>query len=329
MICPKCGCENIEGTGVCSFCGELLLKDKQAESFVWSELPPMPVFPVSSGEKQDEEETGKGGTFRRRIRRYIRKTGIFVLEACILAGVVYAVVAWKGHQYQPPPPSADNIVYSSDDIVMMLVKQREQWILDKPEEGYNACCFLDLDFDGSPELISISYDKESQITLLEAYRVRSCKLEKISVDQWEEEKPAEFFDISQQITLYYAPDTKEMLYFSGDTAILSDTESKHYVGSFYMQENRVFRKNYFCRELKDGSYSYYSYDEERTAAIMSGQEYRRQQNELVGRFVNLHLYCEWVTSKDDLKELSNHKLAALLLRSYDSFSYDTSGLALQ
>lgn len=288
----------------------------------------MPVFHISTGEKQDEEEAGNGSWIKKRIRRTVKQAAFFLLETCILAGVVAGVFIWKGKQYQPPP-AADNIVYSSDDIVMMLVKQKEKWILEKPDEGYNACCFLDLDFDGSPELISISYNNENRVTQLDAYRVRSCKLEKIAVDQWSEEKPAEFFDISQQITLYYSPETKEMLYVSSDTQLLSETASTHYLGSFYMRENRIFRKNYFSRELREGSYSYYSYDQDKAAAIVSGQEYRRKQNELVGELVNLHMYCEWVTSKDDLKELSNHKLAALLLRSYDSFSYDTSGLALQ
>ena len=331
MVCPKCGFENTDDAAVCSSCGCCLQEsESQTDSFIWSELPSMPVLHTLPGESHDEEEARCSHWLNRRVRKILWQIVLFSLEACILVSVVAGIFVWKDRQHPTIPNSnADNIVYSSDDIVMMLVQQKNDWILEKPENGYNACCFLDLDFDGSPELISISYDETHTVTQMNAFHVRNCRLEKIPVDQWEIEETASFFDIGQQMTLYYAPDTKEMLYLSGDVKTISNTESETDLGCFYLQENRIFQKYYFYSTLNDGVYSYYYYDENGQPVSVFRQEYQIKQNELMNRLMNLHVCYEWVISKDDLMQLSPQKLAALLLRSYDSFSYDTSGLALQ
>ncbi len=335
MICPECGFENIEESEVCTSCGCSMQGTTQTEEqFIWSELPPMPVLRTTVNESQDQDEPGNRRRLKRRTKRIIWQIALFSLEACILVGTVAGIFLWREKKFQPAPASnADNIVYSSDEIVMMLVQQKEKWILEKPQNGYHACCFLDLDYDGSPELISVAYDEDKAVTQMNAYRVRSCKLEKISVEFYKTEETAVFFDIGQQLSLYYAPDTKEMLYFTADMKLSGETiteaESENILGSFYMQENRIFQKQYFCCALNDGVYQYYCYDQNNTLTAISRQEYQQQQDELLKGLVNLRLRYEWITSRDDLSELSPQKLAALLLRSYDQFSYDTSGLSLQ
>lgn len=334
MNCPVCGFENAEKSDACTSCGSSMTElAGQKDVFIWSELPTMPKFHTPEGDNSTELTSPHRRRLSRHTKRILWQTAIFALEACILVGAVTGVFLWREQQFKPPV-NADNIVYSSDDIVMMLVQQKEKWLLKKPDNGYNACCFLDLDFDGSPELMSISYNADNGVTQLDAYRVRSCTLEKIPVDQWKPEETAIFYDaMQQQMSLHYAPDTKEMLYLCSDTKILSESEGEAYTGSFYLQESRIFQKYYLSHAVSNGMYSYYVYDEGEDgtslASAVSRQEYRRQQEALLDGLVNLHLRYEWVTSKNDLKKLSDHKLAALLLRSYSSFSYDTSGLALQ
>ncbi|MBQ8724682.1 MAG: zinc ribbon domain-containing protein, partial [Oscillospiraceae bacterium] len=259
MVCPGCGFENSKEAEFCTSCGCRIQEQKDA--FLWSELPQMPVFHTAAGEKQTEQETGRRRRLSRRARRLLWQGAIFTLEACILAGVVTGVFLWKEKQYHPPV-NADNIVYSSDDIVMMLVQEKEKWILEKPDNGYNACCFLDLDFDGSPELMSISYNGDNAVTQLNAYRVRSCTLEKIPVDKWKPEETAVFYDaMQQQMSLHYAPDTKEMLYLCSDTKILSAEEGEAYTGCFYLQESRIFQEYYTGRAVSGNQKNYYVYEE--------------------------------------------------------------------
>jgi hypothetical protein len=212
----------------------------------------------------------------------------------------------------------------------MLVAQKEQWVLEQPETGYNACCFLDLDFDGSPELISISYDSETSVTKLCAFRVRNCVLEPIPTDSDEEGAAMECLDVTQQLSLYYAPETREMLYLSADVQTMDDGEIVTEMGSFYLQENRIVQTYYFQSIVSaDGDSRYGQYDADQTLTAITRQEYQTAQQQMVDALVNLHVQYEWVCSKEDLVQMSDQKLAALLLRSYDSFSYDTSGLALQ
>ncbi len=300
--------------------------------FVWKELPPMPVLHITSGEAQNEDADVVHSRISRRMRRFLTQMAIFLLEMCILAGVLMGVFFWQNSRQKPPLPAADNIVYSSDDIVMMLVSQKEKWILQQPEDGSNACCFLDLDFDGSPELISISYDSEHLLTQMNAYRVRSCKLEKIPVFPFEPEETAVFYDIAQQpMTLHYAPDTKEMLYLCSDMVIQSDEESTAYIGSFYLHENVLYQEYYLRQTAKKGEQSYCAFEkleQGRVEKEITAKEFHSRQNAILDELVNLHLRYEWISSRDDLSKISDSKLAALLLRSYNRFSYDASGLSL-
>lgn len=295
------------------------------KGFTWSELPPMPVFGSKDGEDLEEDGGGERRILSRKARRLLIRTAAVVMEVCVLAGVIGGVYLWQQRENVAAAPEPENIVYSSDDIVMMLVKSRDKWILEKPDEGYTSCCFLDMDFDGSPELLSVAYDAETMKTEAKIYRVRSCTLDEIGIAIPDE---GGFYDVLQQLSLCYHPDTKEMLYISSD--ISSDKDSESLVsGSFFIHENQVLERYYFRETAEDKTVTYELFDDEQKPYETSRDEFSAAVNRLSGRLTDLRLRYEWVQNSGDLSELSNQKLAALLLRSYDSFSYDTSGLALQ
>lgn len=321
MVCPRCGQKVESEFAVCRFCG---YEKSDADILRWSELPAMPVFHKSNSDDPSEDNEQGSTFFSKRIKRNFLHIFMVFMEICILVGVISGIYAWKLKTAPVTVPDAQNIVYSSEDIVMMLVKRRSEWLLEKPENGYNACCFLDIDFDGSPELISISYDTENFITNIMVFRVRNCTLDRIPIDYDETEG---FFDIDSSLSLCYAPDTKEMLYFSTDYS-KSKKESSSALGCFYIYENQIFKEYYLNETLIDGVYRYEYYDEEQSLYAISRQDFIKKQSELSNRLTNLKLQYEWV-SDIDLESISSQKLAALLLRSYDSFRYDSSGLALQ
>ncbi len=321
MVCPKCGQKMESEFSVCKFCGYEKL---DSDALRWSELLPMPVFnKLDMNDPDSDKEKGRN-FFSKRIRKNFLRVFTVFMEICILAGVISGIYAWKLKTSTMTVHDAQNIVYSSEDIVMMLVKHRNEWLYEKSENAHNACCFLDLDFDGSPELISISYDTETFATNVMAFRVRNCALEMIPIDYDEKEG---FFDIDSAISLCYAPDTKEMLYFSTDYQE-DENGSASVLGCFYMHENQIFKEYYLSEMLFDDVYSYEYYDEEQSPHVISRQDFINRKNELSSRLTNLNLQYEWVRD-NDLENISSQKLAALLLRSYDSFRYDSSGLALQ
>lgn len=321
MICPNCGKKIDKNSQSCRYCG---ISFRQNDIFKWSELPPMPNFGnKDSNGSEDEQNRGKG-IFSRRTRRTILRILSVFTEICILAGVISGVYVWKTKNTPPPAADAQNIVYSSEDIVMMLVRTRSEWLFEQSDDCLSACCFLDMDFDGSPELVSISYDQESYITKAKVFRVRNCSLEPIPINYDEDE---EFFDIGQKLSLCYAPDTREMLYLSADKR-QKDNESSTILGSFYMHENQIFTENILRESIADGVCSYAYYDEEQTLHEISRKEFLTKQSETSERLSDLHLSFEWI-SGSDIQNFSQQKLAALLLRSYDSFGYDSSRLALQ
>jgi hypothetical protein len=321
MVCPRCGQKIENKFSVCRFCG---YEKTDADILRWSELPAMPVFNKSNSGNSNEE-TDQGSTFfSKRMKRNFLRIFMVFMEICILAGVISGIYAWKLKTASVAVPDAQNIVYSSEDIVMMLVKRRSEWLPEKPENGYNACCFLDTDFDGSPELISISYDTETFVTNIMAFRVRNCTLDRIPIDYDETEG---FFDIDSGLSLCYAPDTKEMLYFSTDYR-KGENGNISALGCFYIHENQIFKEYYLNETLSDGIYSYEYYDEEQSRHDINRQDFIKRQDELSNRLTNLKLQYEWI-SDTDFESISSQKLAALLLRSYDSFRYDSSGLALQ
>lgn len=321
MVCPRCGQKIENEFAVCRFCG---YEKTDADILRWSELPAMPVFNKSNSDNSNED-TDQGSTFfSKRMKRNFLRIFMVFMEICILAGVVSGIYAWKLKTAPVAVPDAQNIVYSSEDIVMMLVKRRSEWLPEKTENGYNACCFLDTDFDGSPELISISYDTETFVTNIMAFRVRNCTLDRIPIDYDETEG---FFDIDSGLSLCYAPDTKEMLYFSTDYR-KGENGNTSALGCFYIHENQIFKEYYLNETLSDGIYSYEYYDEEQSRHDINRQDFIKRQGELSSRLTNLKLQYEWI-SDTDFDSISSQKLAALLLRSYDSFRYDSSGLALQ
>lgn len=321
MVCPKCGRKNSDGCTVCKICGSDISDDSP---FIWSELIPMPDFNRANSETREEANGAGSRFFGRKINRNIISIFAVFMEICILAGVIFGICVWKLDSISSNSSVPQNIVYSSEDIVMMLVKNREEWILPKPDNGYNSCSFIDMDFDGSPELISISFDSESGVTQVKAFRIRSCILENIPIDYNETEG---FFDIWKNISLKYDPDTKELLYFSSDYK-KDDNGNTTELGSFFILENCIYRKMYLSERINNGVFSYFGYDEEQSAVELTKQEFMKKQNELSGHFADLHLRYEWLQG-NDLENLSSQKLAALLLRSYDSFGYDSTGLALQ
>lgn len=321
MICPKCGHKTDDNMKNCRYCGFELQAD---DIFRWSELPAMPVFhKKNSGSPEEEQDTDRRFLSRRTKKTIFRTLTVFT-EICILVGVISGIYVWKAKNTPDAQHDAQNIVYSSEDIVMMLVRNRSEWLLEKPENGFSACCFLDMDFDGSPELISIAYDSEKSVTQARVFRVRSCTLENIPINYSEEEG---FFDIGQKLSLCYAPDTKEMLYLSTNN-IKSESESSTILGSFYIHENQIFREYILSESITDGVCSYAFYDEEQSPHELTRKDFLKKQSETSGKLSDLRLSYEWVRSSD-LESVSTQKLAALLLRSYDSFGYDSSGLALQ
>ena len=95
-----------------------------------------------------------------------------------------------------------------------------------------------------------------------------------------------------------------------------------------MRENVVYRRAYFSEAFSEGIYSYEKSTPDGETENISRQEYISGKNELFNGLTDLGLRYEWVQC-NDLSTLSSSKLAALLLRSYDSFFCDTSGLGLQ
>lgn len=320
MICSNCGNKSDGASKNCRYCG---FSSQPDEVFRWSELPPMPDFGRKKSDgKEDEQDKRKGFFSKRTGKNFLRILSVFT-EICLLAGVISGVYVWKTKNATDTASDAQNIVYSSEDIVMMLVRNRSQWLFEE-DDSISACCFLDTDFDGSPELVSISYNQESLVTQARIFRVRNCSLENIPINYSENEG---FFDIGQKLSLCYAPDTKEMLYISADSN-QTDNESSTVLGNFYMHENQIFRENILCESITDGVCSYAYYDEEQTMHEITRKEFLAKQSETSGRLSDLHLTFEWI-SGSNLQHSSQQKLAALLLRSYDSFGYDSSGLALQ
>ncbi len=300
-------------------------ENEAQDVFTWSELPPMPVLYKKDGEESSEEENGERRFLSRRIRKLIIQIAAVSLEVCILAAVIGGVYLWQQRSEAAVPLEPENIVYSSEDIVMMLVKQRDKWSFQKPDDGYTSCCFLDMDFDGSPEFLSISYDRETARTDARIYRVRSCTLEEIEIVIPDE---GGFFDVGQQLSLCYHPDTNEMLYISSDMRRSEDSESA-VAGSFFIHENKIQERYYFRETAVDGNIEYEVYDDTQKPQETLKADYFAAQRSFSGKLTDLKLRYEWVQNSGDISALSNQKLAALLLRSYDSFSYDTSGLALQ
>ncbi len=298
---------------------------EEEHQFIWSELPVMPSFLTHKSDKSDEEDGRKRLHFFKSASGRFWSILIVFFEICILAAVISGICLWRGTAKNADSYNTDNIVYSSDDIVMMLVKHRNEWILEKPENGYNSCCFLDLDFDGSSELVSISYDRDTCVTRMKAYHIRNCKLEEIELKDYDEENGT--FDIGQQLALYYASDTNEMLYMSLDT-YKTEEENGINTGSFFVRENTVCRRDYAGEVFSEGIYSYKCFNNEGEEESIDRSEYIETKNELFNRLTDLSLRYEWVQC-DDMNTLSSRKLAALLLRSYDSFFCDTSGLGLQ
>lgn len=321
MICPECGHKIEDGSKICLSCG---CKSFSEDVFNWSELPPMPVFNKLSSDNSQEEEETVNSFFSKRIKRNIIRVFTVFIEICILAGVISGIYVWKIKNTSNTVPDAQNIVYSSEDIVMMLVRNRDKWLLETPVDGSSACCFIDMDFDGSPELISISYDDRSVVTKIAAFRIRSCALENISVNY---DESSGFFDIKNNLSLCYAPDTKEMLYISTDHSQIKNQITTT-LGCFYLHENQIFKEYFFSETLSDNKYSYNYYDKEQSIHAITKQEFFKYQKDLAARLTDLKLKYEWI-SGSRLEDISSQKLAALLLRSYDSFSYDSSGLALQ
>ncbi len=318
VICERCGGETDDFTERCECCGAV-----HDNIYTWSELIPMPVF-YKKGGAEDEDDESPRGFLSKRTKRMLMQITAVIAETALLAGVIGGIYLWKQNTAPLPPVEAENIVYSSDDIVMMLVNQKDSWIMEKPDEGYNACCFLDLDYDGSPELISIAYDSETAITSMRAFNVRSCTLEEILPAQQDSKG---FFDIGQHMELFYAPDTKEMLYLSYDNTFSEDSESE-LTGCFYMYEKQIYQRMYFGKSNVKGEYVYEVFGDDGKAMKRSKQEYLIHRKAFNNRLVDLKLSYEWVQNSGDIGELSSGKLAALLLRSYDSFFYDTSGLAI-
>lgn len=307
------------------FAPECIQLPEEDTCFVWSELPEMPRLSSSKTDRSDDEDGRKGIRFLKGISRRFWSILIFFFEICILAAVIIGICLWRDYVKKSDGYKTDNIVYSSDDIVMMLVKHRDEWILPKPENGYNTCCFLDLDFDGSTELVSISYDKDTAVTQMKAYHVRNCKLEEIKIDGYDEETGT--FDIGQQLALYYSADTNEMLYMSLDSK-KSEDETLLSTGSFFIRENILLRRDHFSESLSGGIYGYEVFNEDGKCESIDRNEYIERQNKFFSGLTDLKLRYEWVQC-GDMNTLSSRKLAALLLRSYDSYFYDTSGLGLQ
>lgn len=321
MVCPECSHKIEDGCVKCKFCGFEISSENE---FHWSELPPMPVFNKYGSDDSLDDSEGNRRFLSKRMKCNLLHIFTVFTEICILAGVISGIYVWKTKNIIDAVPDAQNIVYSSEDIVMMLVRNRNEWLLEKPENGYNACCFIDMDFDGSPELISISYDNENSVTKMAAYRVRSCTLENINVDF---DNDHGFFDIGQSLSLCYAPDTKEMLYLSTDYQQKTNG-SKTSLGCFYLHENQIFKEYFLSEIIINNEYKYTYYDEEQSVHSMTRKDFIKQQKDLSSRLIDLKLNYEWITG-NDLEDISSQKLAALLLRSYDSFGYDSSGLALQ
>lgn len=220
---------------------------------------------------------------------------------------------------------------TAEEIVDIYFKNQNVWLPEAAKEGWTmglSYIFIDLDFDGTLELISNCNQGSGLFSTNEYFRVNknTKKIEKIKAD--EEEKYDFGFDYGT-IKLVRNVNTGKMKYYCCDAVRVSNYEYGADYGVMYYENNMVNTEILFAETFTGaGAYEgitediekFYYHVGERSVEITK-EDYDNRVNAFFAENKDLNLKFEAVDGYE-FGDATPSQQKAMLLKGYKAFSYN-------
>lgn len=220
---------------------------------------------------------------------------------------------------------------TAEDIINVFMDNKYEWMLDDEYGGYHDgqswyYGFIDIDFDGIPELVSGGVDGSGRYTSFAFYKINSDfdGIEKIE-HSGEEYEELDIVSSAESLELYRVNSSGEMMFWSLDYESAGAFGNYTSYGTFECNGNRITEEYYFfeANEYYEGeTFSTYSIKKNDGMIYeVSEDEYNDAMDDFFAERTDLNLTVDYV-SDAEFKELSKSEQKERLQTSLESFGYD-------
>lgn len=220
-----------------------------------------------------------------------------------------------------------NTKLSAESVADICIENRQVWEFGENSVGNCGYCFIDLDFDGMPELVSTSTQGSGLFTTDFFYKINS---EKSAVESLplSGNGNADFKLNAAQDGDYMKllrDGDGNMFYFfcsyarasAGNYAV---SYSRVTVSGGKVQSELLFSEDVYTNEDSQSEHKYYSYADGKQTEL-SEQEYKNTFDSFLADNTDMHLTAGYIDN-NEFSAADSAKQREMLAESYRAFGYD-------
>ena len=206
---------------------------------------------------------------------------------------------------------------TNEEAVDLFYNNMSSWII-KNEPIRATYTFLDLDFDGTLELVSTYVEGSGRYSRNCFYKINSDK--KVVKCNYSVSSEDEFDLFRDDIKVIKNNADNSYKYYCTDFIRAGASYYTILYGTLYMKNNKVMCNNVFAEDHYGSSVSYYCFSNDDITDV-SKTNYNKKQEEYFKANTDANLKYSLIAGEDFLNA-SNEKRKEMLLNSYNDFSYD-------
>ncbi len=228
-------------------------------------------------------------------------------------------------------PKPENGELTQADIIDIYLKNKNVWILEEEYIYGQQYFFIDLDFDGVLELVSIFNEGSGLYSRTAFYKIDKNTKNVVEIPTNVEEGEGEF-DLAS--TGKNAPkllknkQTGKMLYLATDVLRIMNGEYVLYTGTMSLGGNLVSMDNMFMfYEYSEGHFSHpeglieYSVMRNGKYESVSGEQYETEMNKFLSQYNDMNLKLHFIDG-ETFNSSNETQQKNMLTQGYNGFTYN-------
>ena len=219
-------------------------------------------------------------------------------------------------------PSIPAKVLSPNSAVEILMENQDVWMITDPTNQVFGYSLLDVDFDGTLELISSEYGGSGFFSFNRYFKIdaQNRAVKEIASPDEDEGGFDYYAKDSDNLILLKDQSSGAMAYYSLDSVRAASSENGVLYGTFYYKGGQV-RTDVLFSETRSGANQTFSYFQNDKPVELDKQRYQKLKAEYLRSFPDMDLDWERIDGYVYSTASAEHR-KRMLLEAYTEFSYE-------